>query len=82
MKNNYLKNIDETAFHAWLRANGWTEDTSPSTESWPVPAWWHEGRMVTKREDYLADDYENYLYELRRDPFASDNPNNAPHLDR
>jgi len=51
-------------FYAWLRANGWTEDISPGTELWPVAAWWHEGRMTVRREDWLADEYEDYLFDL------------------
>ncbi len=64
-KKNYMENIDEAEFHSWLRSRGWTEDTSPETERWTVPAWFNERRGVTKREDWLADDYEDFLYETR-----------------
>lgn len=65
-RKNYWDNIpDEAAFYAWLRKNGWEEDTSPETEKWPVPAWWHAGRMIALREDWLADEYLDYLYEQK-----------------
>lgn len=60
---HYLEDVDEVAFQKWLRAAGWTEDTSPHTENWVVAAWWHPGRMVVRREDYLVDDYNDFLFE-------------------
>lgn len=54
-------------FYAWLREQGWTEDMSPGTELWPVAPWWHEGRMIVRREDWLAEEYEDYLSGLAED---------------
>jgi hypothetical protein len=54
-------------FYAWLRANGWTEDISLSTESWIGGAWWHDGAGRAEREDWLADEFEDYLAGLLED---------------
>lgn len=63
---NYLKNIDEAAFHAWLRSEGWVEDTSSDSEMWDVPGWWHEGKMKLWREDWLVDNYDDHLYDIEQ----------------
>jgi hypothetical protein len=54
-------------FYAWLREQGWVEDTSPGTELWAEAAWFHEGREIAKRESWLAEEYDDYLFSLAED---------------
>jgi hypothetical protein len=67
MSDHYLKDIDEAAFKKWLDDTGWEEDRSPGTEGWPVPAWWHDGRCIVRREDWLAEEYEDFLFQSQKE---------------